>query len=116
MSTVLHLKNFNDLHERVRERIKINTHKQKQIGTPSHSKSKRKRTPKLTNVIMLHLPKMSVRAQLVTSPDRASPAQKSFQTKILRKQHKYRNEGLRNSVATIIYDRVSVLANIERAS
>ena len=36
--------------------------------------------------------------------------QKSFRTKITRKQHKYRNKGLGNSVATIIVDPAIVLA------
>ena len=100
MSTILHFKNY-DLHERIGERIKKYT----QAETNRYSFSLKVKAKKGAKVN---------EGELVTSPDRARPGQKSSRTKILRKRHKYRNEGLRNSVATIIFDRASecVLANI----
>ena len=102
MSTVMHFKNYNALDERIGEKIQKDT--QTETNRYLFSlKVKAKKDVKVNERDHTRFTQSSARAQLVTSPGRASPGQKPLiRTKIPTKRHKYRNEGLGNSVPTII--------------
>ena len=77
MSTVIHFKNYNALDERIGEKIQKDT----QTETNRYLfllKVKAKKDVKVNERDHTRFTQSSARAQLVTSPDRASPGQKPF--------------------------------------
>ena len=90
MSTLLHFKIYNDLHERIGERTKKTETNRYEKGRQSE------------RMCILNLP----RAPCAATRNQSGPSESWTN----------RDEGLRNSVATITFDRANVLAKIERVS